>query len=204
MLLPHLEHLYRFIADIGGDPVEAPGTRGPGQTISAANMARGIVTGPRVNGKVLENSGTDLATRVDSDRTASCISRIRYSPRSHPKSSDAICNYKVYMLESRYTILADDETPIVVDAKGLFSHDPSASQTGAGNSPGSHDKRDSFSRLTYSAPQESPYSWMNSIVAIGIMSIWDGKIVNDAYRVETMSLDDARDLLDGQEGKRSD
>lgn len=92
MLLPHLEHLYRFIADIGGDPVEAPGTRGPGQTISAANMARGIVTGPRVNGKVLENSGTDLATRVDSDRTASCISRIDYSPRFHPKSSDAICN----------------------------------------------------------------------------------------------------------------
>lgn len=204
MLLPHLEHLYRFIADIGGDPVEAPGTRGPGQTISAANMARGIVTGPRVNGKVLENSGTDLATRVDSDRTASCISRIRYSPRSPSASSDEMCNHKVYMLESRYTIIADDETAIVVDAKGLFSHDPSAPQTGVRNSPGSQDKRDSFSRLTYRAPKYSSYSWMNSIVAIGVMSIWDGKVVNDAYRVETISLDDARNLLDGQEGKRSD
>lgn len=90
MLLPHLEHLYRFVADMGGDPVEAPGTRGTGQTISAANMARGIVTGPRVNGKVLENSGTDLATRVDSDRTASCISCIGYLPRSHPRFSDAM------------------------------------------------------------------------------------------------------------------
>lgn len=72
-LLPHLEHLYRFVADMGGDPVEAPSTRGTGQTISAANMARGVVTGPRVNGKVLDNSGSDMATRVESDKTASCI-----------------------------------------------------------------------------------------------------------------------------------
>lgn len=74
-LLPHLEHLYRFVADMGGEPVEAPNTRGTGQTISAANMARGVVTGPRVNGKVLDNSGADLATRVESDETASCIPR---------------------------------------------------------------------------------------------------------------------------------
>lgn len=77
-LLPHLEHLYRFIADMGGDPVEAPDTRGTGQTISAANMARGVVTGPRIEGKVLNNSGADLATRVDSDQTASCIPRTGY------------------------------------------------------------------------------------------------------------------------------
>lgn len=108
------------------------------------------------------------------------------------------------MLESRYTILADDETPIVVDAKGLFSYDPSASQAGVKNSKGSQDKRDNFSRLTYNAPKNSSYSWMNSIVAIGVMNIWDGKIVNDAYRVETISLDDAQNLLDGQRGKRSD
>lgn len=74
-LVPHLEHLYRFVADMGAEPVEAPNTSGTGQTISAANMARGVVTGPRVSGKVLENSGADLATRVDSDTTASCIPR---------------------------------------------------------------------------------------------------------------------------------
>lgn len=75
-LLPHLEHLYRFVADMGAESVEAPDMRGTGQTVSAANMARGAsVTGPRVNGRVLEDSGADLATRVDTDRAASCIPR---------------------------------------------------------------------------------------------------------------------------------
>lgn len=47
---------------------------------------------------------------------------------------------------------------------------------------------------------------MNSIVAIGVMNIWDGKVVNDAYRVETtgISFEDARDLLAGDKDKRSD
>lgn len=71
--LPHLEHIYRFVADMGADPIEAPNMRGTGQTISAANMARGVVVGPRVNGRVLDNSGADLATRIDSDKAASCI-----------------------------------------------------------------------------------------------------------------------------------
>lgn len=115
-----------------------------------------------------------------------------------------MCNQKVYILESRYTILADDETPILVDAKGLFNLDPSASQARDGSSAGSRDRRDSFSRLTYSAPANSPYSWMNSIVAIGVMTVWDGKIVNDAYRVETISLEDARDLVAGHQGRSSD
>lgn len=75
-LLPHLEHLYRFVADLGAGPVEPPNMRGTGQTISAANMGRGVVAGPKVNGRVLEDSGADLATRVDSDTTASCIPRI--------------------------------------------------------------------------------------------------------------------------------
>lgn len=44
---------------------------------------------------------------------------------------------------------------------------------------------------------------MNSIVAIGVASIWDGKVVNDAYRVETISLEDARDMLDEDNGKPS-
>lgn len=112
-----------------------------------------------------------------------------------------MCNQKVYILESRYTILTNDETPILVEAKGLFNLDPSAASSGVGNSGGSQDKRDSFSRLTYSAPENSPYTWMNSIVAIGVMNIWDGKVVNDAYRVGTISLEDARDLLSGHTGK---
>lgn len=91
-----------------------------------------------------------------------------------------------------------------MEAKGLFSLDPSASSSGVGNSGGSQDRRDSFSRITYSAPENSPYSWMNSVVAIGVMTIWDGKVVNDAYRVQTISLEDARDLLAEHKDKRSD
>lgn len=117
-----------------------------------------------------------------------------------------MCNQKVYILESRYTILTNDETPILVEAKGLFHLDRSASSSGVGNSGSLQNKRDSFSRLTHNAPTNSPYSWMNSIVAIGVVNTWDGKVVNDAYRVETtgISLEEARDLLAGDKDKRSD
>lgn len=90
-----------------------------------------------------------------------------------------------------------------MEAKGLFNLDPSASRAGAGASAGSQDRRGGFSRLIYSAPTSSPYSWMNNIVAIGVATIWDGKVVNDAYRVETISLEDARDMLDKDKDKPS-
>lgn len=115
-----------------------------------------------------------------------------------------MCNQKVYMLESRYTILTDDGSPIVVNAKGLFNLDPTAAKAGVGSSAGSQDRHESYSHLTYSAPTSSSYSWMNSIVALGVMNIWDAKVVNDAYRVETISLEDARNMLAGHNGKRSD
>lgn len=108
------------------------------------------------------------------------------------------------MLESRYTISTDDRIHILVDAKGLASLDPSESHADVAKSAGSQDRPWNFSRLTYTAPTTSPYNWMNSIVALGVMTIWEGKVVNDAYRVDTLSLEDARDLLAGHKGKGSD
>lgn len=107
------------------------------------------------------------------------------------------------MLESRYTIRTDDRINILVDAKGLASLDPSDSRADEAKPAGSRDRPQNFSRLTYSAPTSSPYDWMNSIVALGVMTTWDGKIVNDAYRVDTLSLEDARDLLAAQKGKET-
>lgn len=47
----------------------------------------------------------------------------------------------------------------------------------------SQDEVEYFSHLTYEAPGDSPYNWMNNIVAVGVMIMWENKVVIDAYRL---------------------
>lgn len=72
MRLPHLEHEYRLIADMGSG-YEMPNMRGTGLTRSVGNIAGGTVAGPRITGKVLENSGADWATRVHSKKVSAIL-----------------------------------------------------------------------------------------------------------------------------------
>lgn len=58
--LPHLEHIvYHFIADSSDNTVETLNMPDTGQTISAADLIRGVATRPKFDGGIIENSGAD-------------------------------------------------------------------------------------------------------------------------------------------------
>lgn len=73
MRLPHLEHVYRLVADMLPAGYEIPNIKGTGESRSVVHIAGGTVTGPRIKGKVLENSGADWAVRVRSKRVSSAF-----------------------------------------------------------------------------------------------------------------------------------
>ena len=108
------------------------------------------------------------------------------------------------MLNSRYTILTDDGCHIVVNENGIFTPDPDVSHIGVEESASSKGICRRFSRLTYSAPRCSPYNWINDIMAVGMMAVWDGKVVADAYRPTIAPLEDVQDVFFGQLGKGFD
>lgn len=45
------------------------------------------------------------------------------------------------------------------------------------------DQAEYFTQITFEAAGGSPYAWMNSAVAIGVMIMADGKPVIDCYRL---------------------
>ncbi|KAH7401388.1 hypothetical protein BKA66DRAFT_405119 [Pyrenochaeta sp. MPI-SDFR-AT-0127] len=157
MRLPHLEHEYRLIADMG-DEYEIPKIHGTGLSRSVSTIAGGTIEGPRIKGKVLDNSGADWATRVHSEKI-------------------------FYKLEARYTVLTDDGFYILVNAKGVFGLGPDIPDSGKEEPTCSQDEIEYFSHLSYEAPGDSPYNWLNSIVAVGVMTMWENKVVIDAYRL---------------------
>lgn len=40
-----------------------------------------------------------------------------------------------------------------------------------------------FTQITFEAAGGSPYDWMNSVVAVGVMTMFEGKPVIDCYRL---------------------
>lgn len=153
--LPHLEHKYRLFADMGDDHCDLPDGRGTGMTKPAAGQ------------------GSKLYPM-----------HYHYLLGRPSLLSDEIRDKVVYMLASRYTILTHHGCRILVNARGVFTLDPDFSRMGVEASACSReDRRESFSHLTYSAPESSRYSWMNSIVAVGLMTTSDGKTIFDAYRL---------------------
>ncbi|KAK7720788.1 hypothetical protein SLS57_005326 [Botryosphaeria dothidea] len=173
MRLPHLEHVYRLVADMLPAGYEIPNIKGTGESRSVVHIAGGTVTGPRIKGKVLENSGADWAVRVRSKRI-------------------------FYHLDARYAMLTDDGHHILVNAKGVFRLGPGVPDTGEEEPTCSQDEAEYFSHLTYEAPGDSPYSWLNGIVAIGVMTIWENKVVIDSYRLTNFPGKEAEGLYVGR------
>lgn len=40
-----------------------------------------------------------------------------------------------------------------------------------------------FTQITFEAPGGSPYRWMNTVVAVGVMTMVKGKPIIDCYRL---------------------
>lgn len=86
-------------------------------------------------------------------------------------------------LDARYTLKTNDGYYIYVRSKGIFHPDPSlSSHYSLPPTEISQDQADWFTRLQFEASQ-GPYEWMNFVFAVGVLTMNDGKIVIDAYRL---------------------
>jgi hypothetical protein len=86
-------------------------------------------------------------------------------------------------LDARYTLKTNDGYHVYVRSKGIYQPEPSISSKG-GPPPSdiTQDQADWFTRLQFET-SEGPYEWMNFVFAVGVLSMHEGKIVIDAYKL---------------------
>lgn len=91
------------------------------------------------------------------------------------------------MLNARYTLKTDDRHYILVNAVGkvIAGPDDQTQPRAAKGAPVTmtQDDVEYFTHITFEAPGGSPYEWLNSVVAIGVMVMFEGKPVIDCYRL---------------------
>lgn len=91
------------------------------------------------------------------------------------------------MLNARYTLKTNDEHYILVNAVGKASSGPDNKLPPRPSRDApvtmTQDDVEYFTHVTFEAPGDSPYDWMNSVVAIGVMTMVEGKPIIDCYRL---------------------
>ncbi|KAH7137322.1 hypothetical protein B0J13DRAFT_609391 [Dactylonectria estremocensis] len=159
MRMPHLDLVYRIVADMDADGIsEIPGVDGTSVARVVLPIRGGTVCGPRIKGVIVERSGADWAQVVDPRKT-------------------------LWRLNANYTLRTDDGVFILVQATGVFRPGPGTPNNVTDKQTVSQDDVEYFTSIRFEAPGGSPYGWMNGIVAIGVMAMWEGKPVIDCYRL---------------------
>ncbi|KAK7427803.1 hypothetical protein QQZ08_005741 [Neonectria magnoliae] len=159
MRMPHLEFVYRIVAEMDSEGItEIPNVDGTSVTRIVLPIQGGRFSGPRVQGVIVERSGADWAEII------------------HPKKA-------FWKLHATYTLRTNDNFHILVHASGIFRNGPGVSDEMATKETVSQDEAEYFTHIRLEAPGGSPYGWMNGIVAVGVMTMWEGKPVIDCYRM---------------------
>jgi hypothetical protein len=82
-----------------------------------------------------------------------------------------------------YTLRTNDGHNILVKAEGIFKEGPLGNFVRDEDMTASQDQVEYFTQIRFEAPGDSPYDWMNDVVAIGAMTMFEGKPVIDCYRL---------------------
>lgn len=64
MRMPHLEFIYRIVADMDPNSSSIPNVHGTGLSRLILPIVGGTVHGPHITGEIVKNSGADWAQRV--------------------------------------------------------------------------------------------------------------------------------------------
>ncbi|WYZ43291.1 hypothetical protein EsH8_VI_000990 [Colletotrichum jinshuiense] len=156
MRMPHLDFIYRIVCDMDSNISEIHNVDKTDITRVVLPILSGSVKGPRIEGKIVERSGADWAERVGVDKVFT-------------------------RLHARYTLKTNDDIFILVDAEGIYRSGPGQKEKPP--STVSQDEVEYFTHIKFEAPGRSPYNWMNSVVAIGVMTMFEGRPVIDCYRL---------------------
>lgn len=68
MRRPHLEFIYRIVAEMDPGASPIPNVQGTAVSRIVLPIAGGTVRGPQINGEIVKNSGADWAQRIDSPK----------------------------------------------------------------------------------------------------------------------------------------
>ncbi|KAF4966399.1 hypothetical protein FSARC_5908 [Fusarium sarcochroum] len=159
MRMPHLEFIYRIVAEMEKSGVtEIKGVGGTAVTRVVLPIQGGTVNGPQIKGVIVEKSGADWAEVINPNK-----SFIR--------------------LNAMYTLRTDDGIHILVKAQGIYRTGPGVDESVGERETVTQDEMEYFTHITFEAPGESSYGWLNGVVAIGVMIMWQGKPVIDCYRL---------------------
>lgn len=70
MRMPHLEFIYRIVAEMDPGACPIPNVQGTAVSRLILPIAGGTVRGPHIKGEIVKNSGADWAQRVDSPKVS--------------------------------------------------------------------------------------------------------------------------------------
>ncbi|KAK5115265.1 hypothetical protein LTR62_001465 [Meristemomyces frigidus] len=156
MHVPQLEFIYRLQCEMAKENDHVGAAFGGTNERIVMPILGGTVKGPEISGIIQERSGADWGTAVQGT------------------------NYM--RLDARYTLKTSDGYCIYVQSKGIFS--PQREDFFAQGHPDTMSQKEVewFTRLEFEAGP-GPYSWLNSIFAIGVLGMHDRRIVIDAYRL---------------------
>ncbi|KAI3530923.1 hypothetical protein CPAR01_13451 [Colletotrichum paranaense] len=157
MRMPHLDFIYRIVCDMDPNVSEIANVDNTGVTRLVLPILSGSVKGPRITGKIVERSGADWAERIRPDKAFS-------------------------RLHAMYTLQTDDGVFILVNAQGVFRTGPGRTDKSPRSSI-SQDDVEYFTHIRFEAPGGSPYDWMNAVVALGVMTMFEGRPIIDCYRL---------------------
>ncbi|KAH7029878.1 uncharacterized protein B0I36DRAFT_432474 [Microdochium trichocladiopsis] len=160
MRMPHLKHVYRIVCHMSGNNTTIPNVQDTDITRLILPIAGGTVSGPQIKGSIVPNSGADWAQLVGGEQK------------------------RFVCLDARYPLRTGDGFDILVSAKGIYEEGPHSQARQAGPVPTvTQDDVEYFTHLTFEAAGHGPYSWMNRIVAIGVMTMFKSRPIIDCYRL---------------------
>lgn len=188
MRRPHLEFIYRIVAEMDPGASPIPNVHGSAVSRIVLPIAGGTVRGPQIKGEIVKNSGADWAQRIDSPKVGR-QSWIRLT-RAHGQVLILRRWQSPTKLNARYTLKTDDGHFILVNAVGTVIGGPPVEGKDAAWPPEqgkpltiTQDQAEYFTQITFEAAGGSPYEWMNSVVAVGVMTMDQGKPIIDCYRL---------------------
>ncbi|KAF4449510.1 hypothetical protein F53441_7246 [Fusarium austroafricanum] len=159
MRMPHLEFIYRIVAEMDkGGVTEIKGVDGTAKSRVVLPIQGGYVAGPQIRGIIVEKSGADWAEIINPHKSFT-------------------------RLNAMYTLRTDDNVQILVKAQGIYRTGPGVDEAVGEKDTVTQDEMEYFTHIKFEAPGDSVYGWLNSVVAIGVMVMWQGKPVIDCYRL---------------------
>ncbi|KAJ5362605.1 hypothetical protein N7541_003449 [Penicillium brevicompactum] len=162
MRQPSLSWIYRLECDIAKEEINIGAPHNSGTIRSIANIVRGSVKGPGIEGEIIPLGGADWATVVKGTHSMT--------------------------LDARYTVRTSDNHHLYIRAHGLYRPGPGTSYAKAvEENPDmvppptvTQDDVEFFSHLRIETGP-GPYNWLNGLVCLGVMCCEGEKIWIDAY-----------------------